>query len=385
MTVLRKRTVRLWVTLSLVLLMGVRCAPAATPLETVELVATFVPPTATEIVEVAQMGKYMPPAGKTLLIVGQDLGSVAGYVEHVWEIPGGITTYTDLSENAHSGMLYGLEDVVNYGSGDVSARASVENYPQSTLVIGLYLVDQTGANLEHLADGTHDDEIDRLGRFIQNAARPVFLRIGYEFDGPWNHYKPETYIATFRHIVTRLREQGVGNFASVWQSATAGDTYRDQPIAAWYPGDEYVDWCGTSYFHFNRSAHDEMLDFARAHEKPVLIAESAPRGYDLAALTYSDDGHLLAERSAQQIWDAWFEPYFEYIHANRDVIRAVAYINCEWQAQALWGGPGSNTGYWGDSRIEANATLQALWLGKIKAANWLHGSRLLFEILQFEE
>jgi len=28
-------------------------------------------------------GKFTPPAGKTLLIVGQDLGAVAGYVEHV--------------------------------------------------------------------------------------------------------------------------------------------------------------------------------------------------------------------------------------------------------------------------------------------------------------
>ena len=132
-------------------------------------------------------GKYTPPAGKTLLIVGQDLGSVVGYVEHVWETPGGVTTYTDISDGGNSPLLYGLSSAANYGSGNVNGQECLDNYPFSVLAIGLSLVDRSGKNLDHIADGTHDTAIDELGAFLQGADRPVFLRIGYEFDGPWNH------------------------------------------------------------------------------------------------------------------------------------------------------------------------------------------------------
>ena len=57
------------------------------------------------------------------------------------------------------------------------------------------------------------------------------LRIGYEFDGEWNHYNPQYYVPAYRHIVDRLRANGVTHFASVWQSATfAGGTYGNRPF-----------------------------------------------------------------------------------------------------------------------------------------------------------
>ncbi|MBU0491113.1 MAG: hypothetical protein KKA73_20590 [Chloroflexi bacterium] len=67
------------------------------------------------------IARYTPPAGKTLHIVGQDLGAVAGYVEHVWSTPGGVTTYTGLSEG-EADMLHRLSCTVNYGAGDVNAQ-----------------------------------------------------------------------------------------------------------------------------------------------------------------------------------------------------------------------------------------------------------------------
>lgn len=318
--------------------------------------------------------RLLPPDGKTLLIVGQDLGSIAGYVAGVWPTPGGVTTYTDISEAPGKQLLAGLETLTNYGSGDIHAAALLDRYPGSALAIGLYLVDNTGTNLDHIADGTHDAAIDKLGAFIRRAARPVYLRIGYEFDGEWNHYDPTKYKAAFRHIVTRLREAKTDNFAAVWQSATYQlGRYRGLPLDSWYPGDDVVDWCASSYFKFSRGPHDELLSFARAHHKPVLIAESAPQGYELDALTYSEDGKQIAKRTSEQIWDQWFAPYFAYIHANSDVIRAVAYIDCDWNSQPLWG-PSGNQGYWGDTRVEADAMLRERWLAEIKTPFWVHGA-----------
>ena len=331
-------------------------------------------------------GKFTPPSGQTLLILGQDLGSIAGYKAALGLAPGGVTTYTNISETEPS-LLNGLEGPADWGAGDVNAQQNLEDDPQAVLAIGLYIVDNSGTNLAHLIDGTHDTAIDRLGAFIQRAARPVYLRIGYEFDGPWNHYEPEPFIAAWRHIVDRLRAQGVTNFATVWQSATyAYGTYNDLPIEAWYPGDEYVDWMGTSHFIFDQAVQDRFLDFARAHNKPVLIAEATPQGYDLDELTYSapNDGKNFAPKTAEEIWDEWFGPFFAFIHENADVIRAVAYINADWHSQAMWGPDGGN-GYWGDTRVQVNATIRERWLAEIGTTFWLHGASNLFETLGYTD
>ena len=329
-------------------------------------------------------GKFTPPDGQTLLIIGQDLGAIANYKAALGLVPGGVTTYTNISETEPA-LLNGLEAHADWGSGDVNALQNLEADPHAALAIGLFIVDNSGTNLTHIIDGTHDAAVDRLGAFIQRAARPVFLRIGYEFDGPWNHYEPEPFIAAWRYIVDRLRAQGVTNFATVWQSATYKyGTYNNLPFETWYPGDDYVDWMGTSHFVFDEPVHTAFLDFARTHNKPVLVAESSPQGYDLDELTYSapNDGKTLTPKTAEEIWDEWFAPYFAFIHNNADVIRAVAYINVDWHSQAMWGPDGGN-GYWGDTRVQVNPTIREKWLAEITTPFWLHGSPELFTKLGY--
>ena len=328
-------------------------------------------------------GRFTPPPGRTLLIIGQDLDSVRGYVEATGGPPGGVTTYTDLSEGEHETLLLGLMEPADWGAGRIHGADLVSTYPESALAIGLFLVDRTGSNLTHIADGTHDNAIDRLGAFIRNAGRPVFLRIGYEFDGPWNHYEPEAFVEAFRHIVDRLRERGVDHFATVWQSfAGSAARYGGHPVTAWYPGDDYVDWFGTSWFEAEPAAHDAFVALARQHHKPVMIAEATPRGFDLERLTFSpvSDGRSFSSLDADSVWTAWFEPFFRYVHENADVIRAVAYINADWKNQAMWA-VDANNGYWGDSRIQANPRILERWRAEISGPSWLHGSPGLFDAL----
>ncbi len=330
------------------------------------------------------MGKYTPPLGTTLLIIGQDLTSIADYKDAVQLPPGGATTYTNISEG--EAFLNGLTTRADWGAGPIHAQQNLTDDPHAVLSIGLYLVDTTGSSLQHLAEGAHDAAIDDLGAFIQQAERPVFLRIGYEFDGAWNHYEPNLYVAAFRHLTDRLRAQGTTNFATVWQSATyAGGTYNNHPVEAWYPGDAYVDWFGTSYFVFDPSVHDAFLDLARAHDKPVLIAEATPQGYDLEALTYRDPTgeEEYVPKTPDAIWEEWFAPFFGYIHDNADVIRAVAYINADWNSQPMWAPDGGN-GYWGDARVQANPKIQEKWLAEINTDFWLHGVPDLFDTLGYE-
>ena len=41
----------------------------------------------------------------------------------------------------------------------------------------------------------------------------------------------------------------------------------------------------------------------------------------------------------------------------------------------MWGPPYKD-GYWGDSRIEANATIRKKWLAEIRKPVWIHESSL---------
>ena len=106
---------------------------------------------------------------------------------------------------------------------------------------------------------------------------------------------------------------------------------------------------------------DELVNFARSRAKPVLIAEASPQGYDLAQNFNANiapiwDGPSKGDKtdvSDLEIWEAWYAPLFKYMNENDDVIRGIAYINVNWDAQSRWGTP-HNEGYWGDSRLEAS-------------------------------
>jgi hypothetical protein len=280
------------------------------------------------------------------------------------EIPGGVTGYTSLAQ------LEGLTAVAEYGSGPHHLDYLAQTYPQSALAVGLYLVDY----LDEINRGEADAQIDMLLEILDGYDQPVYLRFGYEFDGPWNAYDPLAFKQAWIYFHDKLVAKGVDNVALVWQSAAAcSPTFRGYPMEAWYPGDEVVDWVGISYFtqiSCNYTALQPMTDFARARGKPLMIAESAPQRYAIGEENFSLNGRVYEDRSAEEIWRRWFVPFFNYIDANRDVVRAVAYINADWNAQAMWGAPYAN-GYWGDSRVEANPLISERWLAEIRAADWV--------------
>jgi hypothetical protein len=335
-----------------------------------------------------QKAKFEPPPGRQLLVIGQDLGAIGGfdapdndgYCNHIDLKPGGVTSYTSLTQ------LQGLDDPVNYGSGDICGRSILENpiYAQSVLALGLDLVGEE----KNIAAGKQNEQIYSLAKWIKRAHRPVFLRIGYEFDGSWNHYDPVAYKKVFQKIVTIFKEMQVTNCATVWQAAASPfNGNNNKNINDWYPGDDYVDWVGYSWFQSTPkklALTDNVLAFARAHHKPVMVCESAPQGYDTVNLTLRDlaSGKNPKSKTAEQIWNEWYVPYFNYIEKNKDTIKAVAYIDVNWDSQRLWGPP-YRQGYWGDSRVEVNPVIKAKWIETISQGKWMLSSPTLFSDLGF--
>jgi hypothetical protein len=109
---------------------------------------------------------------------------------------------------------------------------------------------------------------------------PIYLRIGYEFDGPHNQLEPEEYKEAYKRFVDITREEGVNNVAFVWHSYAA-PPYKGYALGSWYPGDDYVDWVAVSLFGHMYGPDpglygDAVFDFAKTHKKPVMVAESSP-------------------------------------------------------------------------------------------------------------
>ena len=150
------------------------------------------------------------------------------------------------------------------------------------MAIGLYMV----GDLPNVVSGARDANITLLGDFIKDVGNPVFLRIGYEFDGSWNGYDKTLYVQAFRRIMDRLRAEGVTNVVSVWQSS--GFTTNKSSLLQWYPGDDYVDWVGYSYFKQSNPSGG-MMTIARERRKPVMIAEATPQ----RNLSLGDPDHAL--------------------------------------------------------------------------------------------
>lgn len=352
---------------------------------------------------------------KVLLIIGQDLDSIDEYVNSgIFPTPGGVTSYLAFYQLlSPSYPAYGalgvdinghpLNTDVDWGAGPLNAYRSAVDYPGSALVIGLNIAEGSAGQiwasggLADIAVGAYDKNILHLAQFFKSINRPVYLRIGYEFDGYWNsgYEKKNSYIFAYRHIVDVLRTQAVDNVQYVWQaSASPLDDIVEgfhEDIKSWYPGDNYVDLMGLSWFlspyqvkkqvESQSDLADEVLSFARQQNKQVMIAEAAPQGYDLHAMTRSnissiwdgEAGMLPVKKTPQQIWQEWYVPFFKYIHDNSDVIRAVAYINANWNAQKKWSGAYTE-GYWGDSRIQSSPQLMEYWLKEINNPEfWQHG------------
>ena len=325
-------------------------------------------------------GSLVPDSG-VLLTIGQDVDSINDYVSTVGVQPGGATNYIGIVN------LDGLRGNADAGAGRNNVTELASTYPNSALVVGVSMNGQVGAVAAGNYNGNIDTVLNTLGSFNQ----PVYLRWAYEVDGPWNNHNPNDIRTTFRYVHQRIRDLGYENkIALVWQVASYCPTAGGQ-LNQWYPGDQYVDWIGLSYFapqDCNWDRVNEAAQFARSHNKPLFINESTPQRYQISDLTYSSDpaqGTNRVSKTAQQIWNEWFARYFQFINDYSDVMRAITYINADWDQQPRWGdlGDGYGEGYWGDSRVQANSTIRTNWLNETNQSKYIKLSDNLFDILNY--
>jgi hypothetical protein len=301
----------------------------------------------------------LPIGGRQLVIIGQSPDS-AEHEPGDLGPPGAVMLYASLRPEQENQFIQAI----------TTADSAATRNPQSALQVGLSLIDR----LDAIDDGSLDANIDTLIQALMQTRRPVYLRFGYEFDFPGNHYEPEPFRKAWVRFRWRLTLAHATNIAMIWHSASGcGGTYGGRPIWSWYPGDDAVDWVGVSWFaatSCNYSVPLAMVDFAREHRKPLMIAEATPRGYDLAEQTRSYDNRHFQSMSPGDIWDEWYLPYFTFAKTNADVVRAIAYINDDWEANRR---ASAARGYVGNGRLDTNPGVASRWAKEMRNPRWLRG------------
>lgn len=306
--------------------------------------------------------KFVPPAGKTLLIVGQTLEDINEYTADFPDepAPGGWAAYWGIPST--DGLATTAVNEYGYSQ---NHQELVDRFPNSVLQSGLWMVGMWDV-AKDTGLGVYDEVIRGFSSWAKTISRPIYLRIGYEFDGAHNELEPSEYVTAYRRFVDITREEGVSNVAFVWHSYAA-PPYKGYPLGSWYPGDEYVDWVAVSLFGHMYGPDpgpygNAVFDFAKAHRKPMMVAESSPI-YGIV------DGDL-------QSWDTWFVNYFSLAYERN--IKAISFINTDWRQY-----PPVGLLDWQDARLQNNETVAKAWFMETAKVRYLKQSPQLFEQLGF--
>ena len=212
------------------------------------------------------------------------------------------------------------------------------------------LAEYEGRVLEGIIDGLYDEYLNSWAEGMKKFGKPVFLRFGHEMNGdwyPWSGVKngggalegygspyladgPERYIDAYRYIHDTFTKAGVNNVLWVWCPNAPFKAMEEafgswNKAAAYYPGDEYVDWLcfdgynwGSSTFgqQFNArwSSFEEIFDSSYSElqainsDKPIIIGEFAS----------TEDGGDKA---------AWIRDAFSAIRTQYPQIRAIIWFH----------------------------------------------------------
>ncbi|MEM9894906.1 MAG: glycosyl hydrolase [Bacteroidota bacterium] len=307
--------------------------------------------------------KFVPAPDQTLLIMGQTLEDIDDYMTSFGDrqLLGGWSAYWGIPE------FRGITDTYRNENGSShNHQALVDRFPNSAIHSAMWMVGKWGV-AKNTAGGNYDKVIKKYSKWAKSIDRPIYLRVGYEFDGPHNELEPEEYVAAYRHVVDEIRSHGVENIAFVWHSYLF-EPYQGNALADYYPGDDYVDWVGISLFGLLDQGPDllqygdAILEFAREHKKPVMAAESSPTsGIDPVNL---------------EAWNNWFVNFFSVCYEKN--IKAISFINANWEAYSF---PGVD---WKDARLINNPTVAEAWFLETDKERYLKQSEDLFEKLGYQ-
>jgi hypothetical protein len=131
-----------------------------------------------------------------------------------------------------------------------------------------------------LTAGADDATLIARARELKAFGAPVLLRFRWEMDRPnlrSTVRAPADYIAAWKHVRAVFTREGATNASWVWCPTAEG--YNGGYAAAYYPGDDQVDWVCADIYAGSKlrpiaDLADGFLRFAAQHPtKPAMVGE----------------------------------------------------------------------------------------------------------------
>jgi beta-mannanase len=134
---------------------------------------------------------------------------------------------------------------------------------------------------------------------------------------PWQG-DPDGYRAAFRHIVEIFRAEGADNVEFLWSAM-----WLDLWASLYYPGDDVVDWVGTTTLNFSTVA---QADWARWRTFDNLFASQYP-----AAVRWNKPIMVTEVGTAEQGGDkaAWLRDCFTSLETKYPEVDAMILFEVE--------------------------------------------------------
>lgn len=135
-----------------------------------------------------------------------------------------------------------------------------------------------GASADIVA-GKLDDRIRTHARQVRALGKPILLRMRWEMDRPnlaGSVGSPEDYQRAWRHVRKAFEREGATNVA--WVFCPTAEGFEENRAAAYYPGDDAVDWtCADVYAGSRLRSMSQLLQpflrWAAQRPKPIVIGE----------------------------------------------------------------------------------------------------------------
>ena len=165
-----------------------------------------------------------------------------------------------------------------------------------------WIANQSGT-LESIAAGSYESYVRDFMQAAKNWQKPLLLRFAHEMNGnwyPWDGFHngaaagPAAYKRAWQYIYNVRADLQATNIKLVWcvnNTNVPSDSWNN--IAAYFPGDGYVDWLGIDGYNWG---YDDWQSFHQAFSagyaqltalsnKPLMVGEfaAAEQGGDKAA------------------------------------------------------------------------------------------------------
>jgi len=236
--------------------------------------------------EGAYLGVYSPPAPFTLSrvdsfeqMVGKDVSIV------MWYQPWATNNRARFDSSACLEIMRrGKVPLITWEPWDPGSDANLVKNPSA----------QRKYRLKAITSGRYDAYIRQWAIDIRTLGGPVMLRPMHEMNGNWypwcgtvNGNTPAEFVKAWRHIHDIFEEEGATNVTWVWSiNHVSVPDNKKNAYAAYYPGDEYVDWTSISGFNWGTTSnysswqsftyrYESPLKYLKKVKKPIIISEFA--------------------------------------------------------------------------------------------------------------